>query len=368
MRNLILTSLLFLTSTSASAQKAGAPVKFDDLNQGVRESYGKPAISSARPAGPVIKDAGTVEFDFDAKDFPLDLIGKEYGSWFFLELGFDANDNLSHCNPMPFAYSINARELSPDSEHFCKIARSKLRFLYNPKYMLDAPSGYLAVNVLWNKKLFPAKPYRLSRNASGIEIKGIITTTRSGKASNCEIWTRGLSDGEKTEICGSLGKSPLFTSRLAACAKRGGGARKSFTAWLDAAKPAPSPESYVEVSEMRYDSTPDPYTYPGSIPTGVAMMPTGIGQFFLTLDHVDRPDKNLAAWEQAKGYASLALEIAPDGSILSCKPHIGSDNAGLDLKACEIAKARGRFVFTSGIRIDKPHYYSAKVEWPAPKY
>jgi hypothetical protein len=316
------------------AAGAGATPDFEikTIEQYVRLPFQQPFVTKERPAGPVLVGGGQLTMEFDARDFPVDLIDEEYGNFGRYEIGFDATGKVASCGKVDSG-------LEAAGEVVCTMIRKLARFQFAPGYELDAPAGYIPIYVNWQERVFITEPITFTKREKGIKVQLNYTYATRKKQAECEIYD----DSFKARALRSKNRS-----------------EKWVTAWLKPKQPAPQAESVVTWSQTDYDYGQTKYIYPNAFPANAQFLTSAMGAFVWDLKFTDRPNEI-----NSDGTAKIALSINPDGTVNSCKPYHSSASLGLDLKACQIAKERGRFNFAPGKNTGTEiRYLAVDVNWP----
>ncbi len=328
-------------------------------------SRSRPLVNKDRPAGPVIIGAGTLEIILDGTILTPDLLNKYspagyYGTY---ELGFDANGAITTCTKLSYG--------GPDliDTHICRAFNKTAHFKFTPKYAMDAPVGYFPINFNWGTRKHIAEPIAFAKKDAGIPINLTFTKATKTKAAKCDNYDNDITEAEKVSICIAIQKSKRFQAQLLRVKKpkHNYAIANQFwvNGWIKPKYPLPPAQSTLKWEQGNYDTSPAPYTYANAIPANAKMITPSIGKFFMELKNSDRPELNENSWNQLSGNATIAVAINPNGSVHSCKPYISSQAFGLDIKACQVAVERGRFVFTVGKPTDTElRYIAVPVEWP----
>ncbi len=353
----------FAVLAAAGAVGPLADFEIEHVQNMTRISYSQPLVSKDRPAGPVIIGGGVLEIILDGNDLTPSLLSKysEGGYYATYELGIDPNGAVKTCKS--FAYGGP----SLIDTHICRAIGKTAQFKFTPGYELDAPVGYVPIFLSWSTRKHIADPIVFHTKDAGIPISITYTKAAKAKAAECAIYDDDITDAEKLITCNALKQSNRFQTKLLRVKKPKYGVSNQFwvNSWVKAKNPLPAAESTLKWGQNYYDSSPAAYTYPNAMPANAKMITPSIGKFFMELKNSERPDLNEPKYSRYAGVATLAIAINPDGSVNSCKPYISSQAAGLDIKACQIAVERGRFVFTAGKPNDTDlRYIKVPVEWP----
>ena len=364
---ILASTLTLLAAVGAVEPKADFEIEYlQNLNM-VRASYSQPQANKDRPAGPILIGAGALEMALDSAILSPDLLNKysEGGYYANYELGFDANGAVNSCK----SFSYGGPSLI--DTHICRAMGKAAHFKFAVEFLMDAPAGYLPISFNWGSRKHIAEPIVFTTKDSGILVNLTYTKLKNAKLAECTNYDTNITEAEKLQICTAMRLSKRFQAQMLRVKKpkKSYGVTNQFwvNSWIKAKSPMPLAESTLKWEQGFYDNSPSSYTYPNAIPANAKRITLSMGKFFMELKNSDRPDLNEGQWQRYEGAATIAVAINPDGSVHSCKPYISSQAAGLDIKACQVAVERGRFVFTAGKPTDTElRYIAVPVAWPEP--
>jgi hypothetical protein len=362
--SIILASTLALLAAAGTVEPM-ADFEIEPVQYSTMISNSMPSATKDRPSGPMIIGGGTLEILLDGNDLSPELLSKfseddYYGQY---ELGFDANGAVTTCTKLSYG--------GPGliDTHICRSFGKAAQFKFAPKYLMDAPVGYLSIYFNWGRRKHIAEPVVFTKKDKGIPINMTYTKATNTKAADCKNYDNDITDSEKSQICLAIQHSKRFKAQLLSLKKPKvsyGNANQFYVnGWIKPKSPNPPAESTLKWEMDQYHQSPAAYTYPNAIPANAKRITASMGKFFMELKNSDRPDLKESQWQRYNGDATIAVAINPDGSVHSCKPYISSQAAGLDIKACQVAAERGRFVFTAGKPTDTElRYIAVPVAWP----
>jgi hypothetical protein len=359
---------MVVTSMISALLLAGAGSAQFDVRPGMPWVTIAPPERFARPPwpdGPFLFGAGRLDFTPDPADYPPSDIEGEYGHWGQAEITIDPSGAVTKCNAVS-DHSGSAWV----TERLCPSLIKTGKFAFDYGFVLDAPHGYLAVSLEWRRRDYLSADAGFVGREKGDEI--FVRYYPAGpdrKTGQCEFSRLRLSPEDIERLCKKLTSNPAFQKALGKARKQpsnGPGYGFDTAAWLIKGAVTDQPVKsviswYESANPYHFNPAKDRYQYPPVPTQAIQTMLVTEGRLELKLGAKDRPD--FAQQHYLGGITTISVDIASDGSLLSCRPLRSSESAALDRHACKLALARGRYVLKPGQKIPANAYILHDVNW-----
>jgi hypothetical protein len=359
--------MLITTTISGLLFASSGPAQFD-VRPGAPYVTTAPPERLARPPwpdGPFLFGAGKLDFSPDPADYPASEIDGEYGNWGQAEITIDPSGAVTKC----YAVSDNSRSAWV-TERLCPSLVKTAKFKFDYGFALDAPHGYLTVSLEWKRRDYLNVDAGFVGRAQGDEIYVRYYPAGLGrKTAQCEFNRFRLSPEDSERLCKKMTGNRAFQKALSKARKQpSNGTQYGFDAvvWLSKEAITDQPVKsviswYEDANPYHFNPAKDRYQYPPVPTQAIRTMLVTEGRLVLKVTANDRPD--FAKQHYLGGVTTISLDLASDGSLLSCRPLRSSESAALDWHACKLAMARGRYVLKAGRAIPENAYVLHDVNW-----
>lgn len=358
--------MIFSIVAAALTATSGPQFEYGESMISTSTSPPLPSRNADFPAGPLLFGAGELIYLPDPADYPVNMVLNENDRSYELELGVRTDGKIHSCRNK-YNPSIT-RDRSPSTiEPFCRAIMRKARYEFAPGFHLDAPVGYITIDVTWSQRKQFSPEMRFASKGQGAEFSlSYSPPFEEQKEASCYFFSNGFTDAEKRLLCTRLLADKAFnTSRKRFQKSRGNSYGHSVKGWLAAPTESRPDESLVIWRETspatHYRST---YNYGEVTPISGTYLTSAFGTFEFVLSKADVPKfaENLYGYSSA----TVTIEVNKDGTAKSCRPVQSSNSAGLDFAACQLVLKRGRFIFANDTAsLAEPLYLLHEVQWPS---
>lgn len=354
-----------IIAAAALAATSGPQFEYGELMVSSSANPPPPSRSADFPAGPHLFGAGTLIYVPDPADYPVNMVLNDNDRSYELELGIRTDGKIHSCRNK-YDPSNSRDRNSPAIEPFCRAILRKARYEFSPGFQMDAPVGYITIDVIWSQRKQFSPEIRFVGKGQGAEFSlSYSPPSEEKKEASCYFFSNGLTDAEKKLLCTRLLADKAFTkSRKRFQKSRGHPYGHSVKGWL-AAPPESRPDESLVIWHESAPSYRSIYSYGDVTPIGGTYLTPILGSFELVLSKADVP--KFAVYLYSHTLSTVAIEVNKDGTAKNCRPAESSISAGLDFEACQLALKRGRFTFATDVAsLREPLYLLHEVQWPSP--